>query len=488
MPPLCETVAYTMHDSGAASYDAAFHGHIAYDKNLRNPSPPPNLPPQGGGERKDPRRAGIPSRSTPLRSTLKGEEKKGSPQRIQNQHPVKAGQLLLLTLVYVTLAALLAKVTATFVVGGVLLCLLVILLLMDLRIGLALLPVSIALSPEFSVGSISLRLDDLLLAVMIPVWLARSILLREKIPQPPLTPMLSAFLFINIAATLYGLTFGNTTPFLALFRNLKYLEYILIFHLAYHLPRTEKDNRVFVWISLAASGLLGIFGLIQHLTTGHGVPITGPRGEDYNIFAGYLLIHVACAAGLWYFLRDGTQRLFVLAIIALLLYDLVFTQSRTSYLAFLAIIVFLSLHRDKKLLFFLAVFLVSYPFFFFFFRYILPKAPFLGLGLGSASLTVDCEYIRILWETGLVGMVAFGRIILSIVGSAKKALLWKEAPFSQGLAMGVLAGVVALLVHSLGATSFSTIRTASSFWLLCGLLFNRLFLIECHSPQRHEES
>jgi len=78
--------------------------------------------------------------------------------------------------------------------------------------------------------------------------------------------------------------------------------------------------------------------------------------------------------------------------------------------------------------------------------------------------------VKIIGETGLAGIVAFGFIIYRLWRSARDSFLSQTDPFAKGLAHGFLLGLVAMLAHGIGANTFIIIRIMEPFWLCAGLV------------------
>jgi O-antigen ligase len=78
--------------------------------------------------------------------------------------------------------------------------------------------------------------------------------------------------------------------------------------------------------------------------------------------------------------------------------------------------------------------------------------------------------VKILGETGLAGLVAFGFIIYRLWRCARESFLSQTDPFAKGLAHGFLLGLVAMLAHGVGANTFIIIRIMEPFWLCAGLV------------------
>jgi len=99
----------------------------------------------------------------------------------------------------------------------------------------------------------------------------------------------------------------------------------------------------------------------------------------------------------------------------------------------------------------------------------LPRYPILGWGVTGGGL-VDSQYIRVLIETGLVGIMSFLWIIITLLKIAYRNLKILEEPLYKGITLGFLAGFVGLLFHAIGSNTFIIIRIMEPFWFFSAIL------------------
>ncbi len=95
--------------------------------------------------------------------------------------------------------------------------------------------------------------------------------------------------------------------------------------------------------------------------------------------------------------------------------------------------------------------------------------PILGYGI-TGYWFIDAQYFRTLIELGLLGFGIFMYLIYSIFKFILITHRIASDNFGKGLTMGMLAGFVSLLLHSVTANTFIIVRIMEPFWFLMGLL------------------
>jgi O-antigen ligase len=97
------------------------------------------------------------------------------------------------------------------------------------------------------------------------------------------------------------------------------------------------------------------------------------------------------------------------------------------------------------------------------------ETPIWGYGI-TGYIFLDAQYPRVLVETGILGVVTFFGLILAVYRQGYTLYRDTTAPLYSGLSIGLLAGMTRLLVHGLGANTFTIVRIMEPFWLLTGLV------------------
>jgi hypothetical protein len=235
-------------------------------------------------------------------------------------------------------------------------------------------------------------------------------------------------------------------------------------------------------------------------------------GETSNILGGYYVFHICLALGL---LAGGARfRPALLAGTLLMVAPLLFTMSRTSYIAlFAGLVAIFAVGRSPSAALilagsFIALFVTSgvsdrfltiletlqgeapnslvmrFRGWITFLEHF-PRSPLLGQGVGRMALgAFDNEYVRQLFELGLAGLVVFTWMFARILRQGFRVSREASDPVFRGFALGCFGGTVALLVHSLGATTFTTIRTSEPFFFAVGILYS---MAHCARQEAEEE-
>lgn len=308
--------------------------------------------------------------------------------------------------------------------------------------------------------------------------------------------------------------------------------YVCFYYVITDWCQTQDNTQTLLKVLMASTIAVALFGLWQALTGGYTalydvlypvqdkiaqIPTWEGRItsflEHYNGLAGYLnLVLPFCLAfatgGTDPVLRTLSRWCLALAAIALLL-----TQSRGGLLAFVAILlvhVLLSA-RDRKTrvrhvaLVLIVCLLAAAVAGFFFQRLgeiddftavsrlaiwggaftVFARSPLLGTGFGNLrglmggllnlpdGWTGDAHnlYLELLAETGLIGFVVFGDLIVLALRTALRQLRKKENHFNKMILLAIFAAICGVLAHGTVDYLFHTTpQVAALFYLALGLL------------------
>ena len=97
------------------------------------------------------------------------------------------------------------------------------------------------------------------------------------------------------------------------------------------------------------------------------------------------------------------------------------------------------------------------------------KNAFLGYGITGYAF-MDAQYPRVLAETGVLGLVTFLILMVAIFKNALLAYRQTSDPLYGGIALGYLAGFMAMLVHGIGSNTFIIVRIMEPFWFLTAMI------------------
>jgi O-antigen ligase len=116
-----------------------------------------------------------------------------------------------------------------------------------------------------------------------------------------------------------------------------------------HAGQPQRAQPVWVRLFLTAF-IVSVVGILQ-IPSGERVsaPFEGPVGEP-NTFGGYLLFIGMVAAGMAAKIRERKARHLLLLLIACMLLPFFFTQSRSSYLAFVPALLVLGFMTERRLI------------------------------------------------------------------------------------------------------------------------------------------
>ncbi len=99
---------------------------------------------------------------------------------------------------------------------------------------------------------------------------------------------------------------------------------------------------------------------------------------------------------------------------------------------------------------------------------------FLGSGYSSISLAIDNNYLRMLGEVGLFGIVSFLLIFLTAGIYMVKVLPKVDSPIVRSFAVGFFAGVFGLMLNATLIDVFEASKVAFYLWLLMGIVIGIL--------------
>lgn len=438
----------------------------------------------------------------------------------------RAAVFLLVAVAIALCGAMLAhKLSLGIAVASVLAIILFTFSFVSTEIALYMLIFSMLLGPQLSVGGgdevtaargrgVALRADDILIAVIGLSWFLRVAINKELgfFLRTPLNVPIAVYFLICILATVHGYyLMRRLNPMVGFFFILKYFEYFLIYFMAVNHLREKEQIRRFLIAMLAVCFCVCVFAISQiPYVERVSAPFEGEEGEP-NTLGGYLVLMLCLVISLLVTPKSIGKKPLLIVLLGLMLVSLAATLSRGSWVALPpAILALVALSRNRLLIVIpLVIALAVSP-------YVLPKSvtdrvnytfnqpendeqlkigavkvdsstsarliswkviltqdfvhhPIIGWGVTGHSF-VDAQIPRILIETGLLGLTAFFVLIALLFRHGLRALRVSRDPLFEAISVGYLAGLVGLLVHSVGANTFIIVRIMEPFWFLTALI------------------
>jgi O-antigen ligase len=381
---------------------------------------------------------------------------------------------------------------------------------------------SMLLSPEISASqggiaeerSVAIRVDDLLILLIGFSWFAKSAIQKELglFPRTPLNRPIIFYIAACVLSTAIGIMAGRISALSGIFYILKYIEYFIIFFMVTNYMTNTKQAKAFVFTALATCVIICLYGILQIPGGGRvSAPFEGQAGEP-NTLGGYLVLMGAIIVGLYLASNSIRQRRGLLLLSGLIVLPLLFTLSRSSWVAAIVTYLALIVLSERRIILIVAgVFVVALS------PILIPeqvtfraistfqeiqgyqaterfggfaldpsasarittnrhaleawqKSPIWGYGITGAGIFLDSQYFRTLVELGIVGSLGFLWLIWTAFRIGKRNFLNARTDFSKGLSLGYIAGLVGLLVHGIFSTTFIIIRIMEPFWLLTAIV------------------
>lgn len=286
-------------------------------------------------------------------------------------------------------------------------------------------------------------------------------------------------------------------------------EGILLFYLA-QVFLNKKRVKILLFVFLSALFLHSLNGIYQVqagtgfirgfsaiLSSSHGFLAARSTFHHYNNFATYLGVGFFIALSFFLYYQSYKLKLTFALLSVLVVINLFFTHSRGGLLAFfLAVFFILLIFPDKKIKasgFFILLLLLSFIFFSSLGRdflsglaarsdagrlkiwkegfLLIRESPIFGFGLGSwGELTsrvgyAHNNYVQILFESGLLGLLSF----LWFLGELLWGCFKKIRRNFDVISLGLLTAIIVFLIHSFFDVQFYSLKLRILFWLMAGL-------------------
>jgi len=358
----------------------------------------------------------------------------------------------------------------------------------------------------------------------------RTLSLFRSVPiNRPIMAMAAVILLASIAGYLQG----TLPPRRGILFTMKRLEYFWLFFMVLNIIQTNKEVKISFKLLLWLTVFISIVGAIQfYLYPLSGLVMGGATATTgfgrANTLADFYLIVVGVFLGLLIYAKGRKEVSIYLLVTTLSAVAIIMTKSRGAYVSVPPLFATLLLvSRSKKTLFYVLIafgVIVIYFLFSLAVKYSTPdvaqganvltqkhtgdienqfesikdiaeqgpeadssfyarysswmnnrkeiaKHPILGHGVGSVPLaSFDCQHVREMYETGLVGFAVFLYMNLAIFVAVLNLFLMTSDPFEKGVSCGFLGGHVAMMVHGVSIANFYTIMNMEVFWFVVALL------------------
>ncbi len=358
--------------------------------------------------------------------------------------------------------------------------------------------------------------DELLLILVVLAWPVQ-MALRGRLTYR-LTPMdLPILLFLAVFVFLFLVRSPQIG--IAVEGLRVYVEYMLWFFVASNLLLNKKQARALINLLVAMGTLIALHGVYQYII-GVEIPTTwldsaesGVRTRVFSILASpnvmgsFLVLLIPVTVSQLFSARTRLLRYYYMACLAPMALSLIFTYSRGAWLAMAGAIVIYGLIYNWRILLALGAAVYAAPKlipgissrigYMLSPAYLLSSAragrvarwnkaiekmqnnPLFGEGFGRyggavaaryipSSNYVDNFYLKTGAESGLIGLAALAWLLFSGVRCALNSYRRLTDPYLKGLAGGLFAGLMGVLLHNGVENIFEVPAMTVYFWLLLG--------------------
>ncbi len=392
--------------------------------------------------------------------------------------------------------------------------------LVNIDIALIVLIFSMLFSPEIPVAqlpqrAVVVRLDDIFIIFLFFSWLGKMALNKQLglFKRTPISRPMSAYVMVYVVTTSLAIFLGlSKAKFLtSFFYLLKYVEYLMLFILVANNIKSIRQCKIFTFVLLLSAFIICIYGYVQ-IQSGVwrvSAPFEGGKTEP-NTMAGYLVLIMGLAGGLFIHAKTLSIRI-ILGLFLLFVFPVfLFTLSRGGYISFISMYaIFFFLSKKERILFlylaFVLVFTIpailpskvanriertftgkttyeimgeklvldeaaaarieTWKYVFEMFK----KSPLIGHGVAGIDF-VDTQYGMVLGEAGVIGVGIFFWLMTALFNNAYRIYKNVKDDYVQGLSLGFVCSLAALLIMGLGANTFIIVRIMEPFWFIAALV------------------
>lgn len=344
---------------------------------------------------------------------------------------------------------------------------------------------------------------------------------QDTNPLPSVKKPLLAFFILGVAFLVIDMPYfaANLEGFRATF------QYILVFFIGFYLMDSKERFIYLLRFIVSIGTVIGLYGVFQFIigveTPAHWVD----SGENIrtrvfsivqspNVLGSHMAFIIPIAVALAIVEKKWFYKIIWIGAIFILFACLIFTYSRGAWLALIGAFAIISILIDKRLLILGGIAAIAGVIFMpeildrilylFSSEYWEKSAsggriqrwlgaydqmlyePFFGAGMGHyggavgarhfGTTYVDSYYFKTIAEFGLIGIMLYGWLLLSIFKNG--LLTWKKAisKADKIIIPGVFTALIAIMLHNAVENIFEVPYLNTYFWFLTGALFSYPFL------------
>lgn len=351
-----------------------------------------------------------------------------------------------------------------------------------------------------------------LFTILFAIYLA-TLVKVNKIKTTPLAIQISAFLSITLISCIFSISLKASV-----IEWIRLVNIFSLFVIGFLLTETAKDLSRLLILAISSAILPGIFAFYQFTSkTGLSIPLEGIYNRIFgtfahpNLFAYYLIIPLVFS--LFKYLSGDKKRvanLFSLILFLFFLALLALTYTRGAWIVFVFTLVIIGIMKYNYLLPILfGTLLLSY-------LTIMPfqtrindlinvdehssinwrvklwvdsvdivkEKPILGHGTGVADIIIEerrgkeygspdphNDYLKILIENGLLGLLAYCVLLASVLAKLYKKFAESKMPKFKSLLLVMTAISIAFFIMSFGDNILRNTALQWIYWMLLGGIF-----------------
>ena len=114
------------------------------------------------------------------------------------------------------------------------------------------------------------------------------------------------------------------------------------------------------------------------------------------------------------------------------------------------------------------------------------RNPFLGSGFSTITLATDNDFLRMLGETGGLGLFSFIFIFIVFGLILRKSLASVDSALAKGYLLGISGGVIGLFFNASLIDVFEASKVAESLWILLGIGLGVILLFRKQFNLKHD--